>query len=267
MNILEIKNLNVEFEQYSKGIKRKYIKVIENLNLEVKQNELLAVFGASGSGKSILAHAILGLLPYNSITSGEIFYKGESLNDKINNFRGVKIAFIPQTVNSLNPILKIKEQMRINLSEEQIEEQITVFHQFNLNEDVLEKYPFELSGGMIRKILVCQAIISNADLIIADEPTPGMDVEATDEVIELFKKIKERGKSGLIITHDMEMAIKLCDRIAIFCDSKIKGIENTKDFSSNGEHLKYKYSQYLYRALPQNEFRAPSEEELAECWK
>ena len=100
-NILEIKDLSISFVQYYKGLNRKVINVVRNLSLDVKEKEVLAIFGASGSGKSLLVHAILDLLPINAIVKGDIKYKGENLTSKrLEKLRRNEISFIPQTINS-----------------------------------------------------------------------------------------------------------------------------------------------------------------------
>ena len=98
-NILEIKDLSISFVQYYKGLNRKVINVVRNLSLDVKEKEVLAIFGASGSGKSLLVHAILDLLPINAIVKGDIKYKGEDLTSKrLEKLRENEISFIPQTI-------------------------------------------------------------------------------------------------------------------------------------------------------------------------
>lgn len=176
MNILDIRNLNISFFQYEKGLKRRKLNVVRDLDLEIKQGEIMAIFGASGSGKSLLVHAILGLLPYNGFYEGEVFYKGQILDDKLlEKTRGKEIFFIPQTINSLNPLLKTARQARMTLKRSDYKRQRQVYRDFGLGEEVDKMYPFELSGGMARRVLVADAILSDADLIIADEPTPGME--------------------------------------------------------------------------------------------
>ena len=253
MNILEIKNLNISFYQYQKGLERRRLDVVRNLDLDIKKGEIMAIFGASGSGKSLLAHAILGLLPYNGFYEGEVLYKGQILDEKLlEKVRGKEIFFIPQTINSLNPLLKTAKQARITLKKSDYKRQEAVYRSFGLGEEVDKMYPFELSGGMARRVLVSDAILSNADLIIADEPTPGMDKKATGEIISYFKSLKKEGKTSLIISHDINMALNLADRIAIFYDGRIIEVSPVAAFENGGENLKNPYSKMLIRALPEN---------------
>ena len=263
MNILDIKNLNISFFQYEKGLKRRKLNVVRDLDLELKQGEIMAIFGASGSGKSLLVHAILGLLPYNGFYEGEVFYKGQILDDKLlEKIRGKEIFFIPQTINSLNPLLKTSSQARMTLRKSDYNRQEQVYRDFGLGKEVDKMYPFELSGGMARRVLVSDAILSGAELIIADEPTPGMDKKATDQIISYFKKLKKDGKTSLIISHDINMAMEIADRIAIFYDGRIIEVADREDFENGGEKLKNPYSRMLIRALPENGLKLLTNEEV-----
>lgn len=263
MNILEIKNLNISFYQYQKGLERRRLDVVRNLDLDIKKGEIMAIFGASGSGKSLLAHAILGLLPYNGFYEGEVLYKGQNLDEKLlEKVRGKEIFFIPQTINSLNPLLKTAKQARMTLKKSDYKRQEAVYRSFGLEGEVDKMYPFELSGGMARRVLVSDAILSNADLIIADEPTPGMDKKATGEIISYFKSLKKEGKTSLIISHDINMALNLADRIAIFYDGRIIEVSPVEAFENGGENLKNPYSKMLIRALPENGLTLLTKEEV-----
>lgn len=257
---LLVKNLNISFEQYSGIFKKRIVHIVRDLNLKVRDNEIMAIFGASGSGKSLLAHAILSLLPYNAIVEGEIFYNDIKITEKsIKNLYGKEIAFIPQTVNSLNPFLKVGKSSAFTSDKKSVEK---VFSEFGLDKNVMDLYPHELSGGMMRRVLVSDAILTDANLIIADEPTPGMDTESTDVIINYFKKIKSEKKSAVVITHDIDMALKCADRISFFYDGTIIEVIEAKNLKEDGEGLTHPYSRALFRALPQNGFHIPVEGEL-----
>ena len=116
MPILEVENLSVSFKQYTEGFKHKKSTVISSLDVTIEEGEILAVVGASGSGKSLLAHAILGILPNNAITSGDIKYDGEALTPHRQRvLRGSEIAFIPQSVNYLDPLMRVGSQVRTSV--------------------------------------------------------------------------------------------------------------------------------------------------------
>ena len=258
--ILEVKNLGISFSQYTKGLVRDDLEVIKNLDIELNKGEILAVVGSSGSGKSLLAHAILGILPDNACTQGEIIYKGEPLDEKgKEKLRGDEIVLIPQSVNYLDPLKKVGKQIKISIKDKdkKVQDEIVdnLFEKYNLDKKVKNYYPFQLSGGMARKVLLCTALASNSKVIIADEPTPGLDEEALNEVLKDFRKVADSGCSILMITHDISAALKIADKVAIFYAGSTLEIANTEDFS-NQEKLRHPYTKALYNALPNHEFKA-----------
>ena len=112
MNALEIKNLSVSFLMYDKGIKKKALKVISDLSISIKPGEIHAVIGSSGSGKSLLAHALLGILPKNAITTGEMNWFGEKLTPALQKkLRGEQMVLVPQSVNYLDPLMRVGKQI------------------------------------------------------------------------------------------------------------------------------------------------------------
>ncbi|WP_282920121.1 ATP-binding cassette domain-containing protein [Ignavigranum ruoffiae] len=259
-SLLEINHLDISFHQYFNWLNERKIDIIQDLNLIVNKGEILVVFGASGSGKSLLAHAILGLLPQNALVSGSMKYKGHALNsDIIKKYRGKEISFIPQTVNSLNPLQKIKKQVRY--STENIKKEKAILYKtldrFGLDNRVLDLYPGQLSGGMARKILVSMSLINSPEFIIADEPTPGMDDVGLTYIIEYIQSVKNKGASALIISHDIMTSLKVADRIAIFDQGRIVEIAQPECFSGDGSLFKHQYSKDLWNALPENGFNLP----------
>jgi len=258
-NLLEVENLSVSFTQYASGSKRRTIEVIHDISLSVKSGEILAVIGASGSGKSLLAHAIMGILPVNAKTGGTIKYKGNILDDKLKaELRGKEMALIPQSVSYLDPLLNVKNQISSPLEKQSRKEKQAfvskLLKKFQLEKKVSEQYPFELSGGMARRVLISTAISSGAKLIIADEPTPGMHESVVEETLNAFKSMAENGAGVLMITHDIDLAFTIADRVAVFCDGRVVSIEETENFVSHPERLKSAYSRALWHALPQNGF-------------
>lgn len=267
MNLLEIENLSISFEQYVKGMRKRIINVVHDLNITVKEGEILAIFGASGSGKSLLAHSILGLLPYNAKVSGNYVFKGKSYNySQLCTLRGREISLVPQSITSLNPLLKTKKQINLGLNSYEKAKADKIFKDFGLSEKVYDLYPHELSGGMARRVLVSSAIVKDVSLIVADEPTPGMDDDSLEEITKMFKALRDQGKSLLLITHDIDMATALADRIGIFYDGTIIEVEEACKFKGQGLELKHPYSKALLRALPKNGFLGP-DEDIKKCLK
>lgn len=256
--ILKVKDLGVSFSQYTKGLRRRDLKVITNLDVELYEGEILAVVGSSGSGKSLLAHAILGILPNNATTEGSIIYNGKELSqvDK-ERLRGEEIVLIPQSVNYLDPLMNVSKQVKISIKDKKNSNKIQrkIFDKYGLDKKVDNYYPFQLSGGMARKVLLSTALVSDTKVIIADEPTPGLDEKSLNEALEDFREIANSGCAVLMITHDIEAALKIADKIAIFYAGTTLEIANVKDFENKGENLRHPYTKALYEALPQNGFK------------
>lgn len=256
--ILSVKDLGISFSQYTKGLRRRELEVITNLDIDLYEGEILAVVGSSGSGKSLLAHAILGILPDNATTEGNIIYKGKSLSLKDKEkLRGREIVFIPQSVNFLDPLMKVSKQVKISIEnkEEANKRQRNIFNKYGLDKKVDNLYPFELSGGMARKVLLSTALVSDCKVIIADEPTPGLDEKSLNEALKDFRNIADSGCAILMITHDIEAALKIADKIAVFYAGTTLEIANVNDFKGDGKNLRHPYSKALFNALPQNGFK------------
>lgn len=258
--LLEVENVSVSFIQYTQGLNQRNLKVITDLTLDISEGEILAVLGSSGSGKSLLAHAIFGILPENANLNGKIKYKGKELSqaDK-EELRGKEIMLVPQSVNFLDPLMKISDQAIGNVKneEERKEKKIKqreIFEQYNLGPEVDDMYPFQLSGGMARRVLVSTALLSDPKLVVADEPTPGLDEQTVKETLNHFKNMKKNGIGVLLITHDIHAALEVADRIGIFYSGYVIEIAKTEDFSGNGENLLHPYTKALYNALPSNGF-------------
>ena len=149
----------------------------------------------SGSGKSLLAHAILGILPDNATTEGNIIYKGKTLTLKDKEkLRGREIVFIPQSVNFLDPLMKVSKQVKISIEnkEKANKRQRYIFNKYGLDKKVDNLYPFELSGGMARKVLYQLVLVSDCKVIIADEPTPGLDENLLMKHLKTLRNIADR---------------------------------------------------------------------------
>lgn len=254
VSVLQVDNLSVSFSMYNKGLSKRDLEVIHQLSIDVKKGEIVAVVGSSGSGKSLLAHAIMGILPENSKIKGSIKYYNDELNEKyLRKVRGKDIAFIPQSVDFLDPLMKVgKQVVGINGNKERQKE---VFKKYNLDDKVAEMYPFQLSGGMARRVLIATAVMNEAKLIIADEPTPGLNLELAMETLNNFREIADSGCGVLLITHDVDLALNVADRIAVFYSGTIVEIAQVEDFIKGKDALRHPYSKAFIDALPQNKFK------------
>ena len=254
-NILKIEDLVVAFNMYrGDSLQKKNLEVIHSLSLDVNAGEIVAVVGSSGSGKSILASAVLGLLPGNAITTGNITYKGQPLDEAAKNkLLGKEISFIPQSVDYLDPLMKVGKQVQgVHGTKKR---QVSLFNKYQLVEGTSEKYPFQLSGGMARRVLISGAVMGNPELIIADEPTPGLDLELAMETLKHFREFADNGTAVLMITHDIDLALNVADKIAVFYAGTIVEVAPTKDFLTGRDALRHPYTKALYDALPQNGFK------------
>lgn len=259
--ILKVENLGLSFSQYTQGLKKRNLTVITDLELDIAPGEILAVVGSSGSGKSLLAHAILGILPYNAKTKGDIIYQGKRLSQKDKErLRGREIVLIPQSVDHLDPLLQVEQQIAISLKGETKEQQKKIIDdillRYGLDTSVKKYYPFQLSGGMARKVLLATALTSSAKVIVADEPTPGLDEVSLQEVLKDLRSISDSGAAVLMITHDIHAALEIADRIAIFYAGATLEIADKEDFRNGGERLRHPYTKALCRALPGGAFEA-----------
>ena len=253
-NILKVKDLMVAFRMYGKGFQKGALEVIHSLSIDVNEGEIVAVVGSSGSGKSLLAHAILHLLPQNARIRGTISYKGKNLDKKAcKRYLGREIAFIPQSVDYLDPLMKVGRQVIGVYGTRTRQEEL--FHRYQLPRDTADKYPFQLSGGMARRVLISAAVMETPRLIIADEPTPGLNVEMAMETLKHFRELADQGTAVLMITHDIDLAFHVADRIAVFYAGTVLETAPTKDFVAGKDALRHPYSKAFIDALPQNEFQ------------
>ena len=255
--ILKVEDLSVAFHMYDRGLEQYDLKVISNLSLDVKPGEIVAIAGSSGSGKSLLAHAVMGILPENAAVTGKVIYRGECLDQKKKEaLRGTKIALVPQSVAYLDPLMRVGKQVTGSDSgKDRKRSQKEIFKRFHLDEKVERYYPFQISGGMARRVLVSTAVISNASLIIADEPTPGLDLEMALEALKIFRELADEGKAVVLITHDIDLAFNIADRIAVFYAGTTVEMAKAEDFRRGTQELRHPYSKALWQALPQNGFQ------------
>lgn len=259
--MLQVHNLSVEFSRYGSTWNRKTIRPVRDISLSIDAGKILAVVGSSGSGKSLLAHAILGLLPRNARTTGEIRFRNTLLGSKeIKKLRGRDIALIPQSVAYLNPLSRVGKQVyrasRLsgNCCNSAACNTDSAFSRYHLHNSVKSMYPFQVSGGMARRVLTATATAGNASLLIADEPTTGLDPAVARQSLMHLRELADSGKSVMLITHDIEAAVNIADQIAVIYAGSTVELAPASSFGSEAG-LKHPYTQALWNALPQQEFR------------
>ncbi|MDR0519860.1 MAG: ABC transporter ATP-binding protein [Clostridiales Family XIII bacterium] len=252
--VLEASGLRISFSMYSKGLARSEHTVMQSVALKSFAGEIHAIVGSSGSGKSLLAHAILGILPANAKMSGRILYHGDELAPaRQEACRGHKIMLIPQSVAFLDPLMRVGRQVVGTIGSREL--QRAAFRRYSLADDVGRMYPFQLSGGMARRVLVSTALMGEPDLIVADEPTPGLSEGLAEETMRWFRELADGGASILLITHDLELAMKHADRITVFYAGYTVETAPASDYAAGRDALRHPYTKALIDALPQNGFK------------
>lgn len=262
MSLLTVDDFRLTFVQYARGLRRRRLQVVTNLDLQVEAGELVAVVGSSGSGKSLLAHALLGVLPDNAVEEGTILWDDTPLTPKRRvQLRGREIALLPQSVSHLDPLATVGAQVgraaRLAGSDDGDEVAATTreaITQVGLEPTVLGQYPHELSGGMARRVLTVMATIGSPRLVVADEPTPGLDEALVTESLQQLRRLADDGAGVILITHDLAAAVDVADRIAVFYAGATMEIAPVTAFADDGEQLAHPYSRALWRALPGNGF-------------
>lgn len=232
MTLFKVEKLSVSPQKANSSTER--MNILDEVSFEIAKGESYALVGESGSGKSMTCLSILGLLPANlKRTSGKIILEGKDISDKLVEKRGKNITYIPQNpMGSLNPTRKIKAQLceiaklsYLKASNDELEDicaNSLKSVQLSNTKDVLNSYPFELSGGMCQRVLIAMALIPETSLVIADEPTTALDVTTQAEIMSLILDLtKTRGLSLLLITHDLALVSESCDRLSIMKDGKI----------------------------------------------
>lgn len=257
--VLNVEDLTIAFDMYGKGMEKYRLEVVHKLSLKVNAGEVVAVVGASGSGKSLLAHAILGILPGNAEMEGKLEFCGQALDGTAQRkLRGREISFIPQSVEYLDPLMKVGRQVigagSRRERKQRMEKMGQVFARYHLDESAAGLYPYQLSGGMARRVLISGAVMGNARLIVADEPTPGLQEGLAREAMGHFRELAREGRAILLITHEVGLAMEAADRIAVFYAGSVLEVAPVGDFYGAGEKLRHPYSKAFLQALPQNGF-------------
>ncbi len=240
------------------------IKACDNVDLDLAPGRTLGLIGETGCGKSVLGMSILRLLPANAVSSGKIIYKNQDLlglsPEKMRQIRGAEIGLLPQSPStSLNPVLHVGEQLAGGLrlhrgmnKEEARAAALSLFKSLGLKgfRNRYYEYPHQLSGGMRQRVLATLSIAGKPSLLIADEPTKGLDTVVREQVIELLRQIiRETNASLLLITHDLKVAAGLCDNVAVMYCGEIVENGPAKKVLTCPAHP---YTRGLLASLPEN---------------
>jgi peptide/nickel transport system ATP-binding protein len=254
--LLEVEDLAVSFD-----VRGGRVVAADGVSLSIRPGETLGVVGESGSGKSVMAYSLVGLLARNGrIDRGTIRFDGEDLRvDKaMRRVRGRGIAFIFQNPRgALNPIRSVGDQVRDALEassrairRESAERARELLEQVRIERagERMRAYPHELSGGMCQRVLIAMALAAEPRLLIADEPTTGLDVTTQKVIMDtLYELSASKGLATLLITHDVGLAARYCRRVAVMCQGRIVETGAAADVI---ERPRVGYTQRLVAATP-----------------
>ncbi|WP_404465620.1 ATP-binding cassette domain-containing protein [Vreelandella aquamarina] len=258
--MLTIDRLTLQLPHYPRWWRREWATCIEALSLHIAAGEVHAVVGASGAGKSLLAYAIMGLLPSAAKLEGALHFQAAPLTPaRQQQLRGRQLTLIPQSLSALDPLARSQRQVRWAAQRAGLERPAAqqradeLLNHYQLSHAAAH-YPHELSGGMARRVLIAMAQAGNAHLVIADEPSVGLDPTQRDRVLATLKAMALEGKAIMLITHDLRHALPIADRVTVMYQGR--GIETApaQAFCGQGEQLTSAYARSLWQALPDNAF-------------
>lgn len=264
--LLSVKNLTVSFATNA-GV----IDAVKNVSFNLQKGETLAIVGESGSGKSVSTSAIMQLLPDNAHISDQSEIRFENLSlltlreSDMHAIRGGRIGMIFQEpMTSLNPYLQVGPQVieallchqniAKNLAKKRVLELFELVHLPNPRQ-AYNKYPHELSGGQLQRIMIAMALTNEPDILIADEPTTALDVTVQAEVLDLIKEIQAKmGMAILFITHDLGVVKHFADRVIVMCKGTVVETGNTEQIFADPQH---EYTQMLINSVPKGQKTLP----------
>ena len=242
MTFISIENLTTHYDT-SKG----KIHALDDVNFSLEKGESVGIAGESACGKSTLGLSLIRMIPNGKIVSGKIIFDGKSFLDIPNSefdkkHRWKDISMIFQgAMNSLDPVFTIKEQFIEILKEHDFKgnlEKIILdsLLSINLQENILQKYPHELSGGMKQRVIIAMALLLKPKFVIADEPTTALDVLTQAQIINLFKKLKRDGTTLMFISHDLAVLSEVAEKIGVMYGGKMIEFGNSSDIFKNPKH-------------------------------
>ena len=255
--VLDIQNLKLHFRTT-----RGTVQAVDGVDFKLKTNQAVVVVGESGCGKTSLSKAVLRLLPRNvEHYSGKVYLNDietMSLDDGEyrKQIRWVKMSLVPQAaMNALNPVIRVGDQVAEPMTvhygvkkEEGLQQAIKMFQHVGVPVDFINRYPFELSGGMRQRVALAMALVTAPDLVILDEPTSALDVLTQANIFNLLKRIKaEMATSFVLITHDIATSSELADRVAVMYAGQIVEVSDSSRFFKEPRHP---YSAKLMASVP-----------------
>jgi peptide/nickel transport system ATP-binding protein len=238
------------------------VKAVRSIDLQVQRGTVMGLVGESGCGKSMTAMACLGLIPAPGIVRGSVEVDGFEVvgrtEKELTEFRGGEAAMIFQNpMKALNPFFSVGRQMTDAIRchrpvsvREARQAAMTSLDSVHLPDPalVLDKYPHQMSGGQIQRVMIAMALACQPKLIIADEPTTALDVTVQAQIIALLRELAtERDRAILFITHDLGVVASLCDRVAVMYAGKVVETGSVNEVFANRRHP---YTEKLMNTVP-----------------
>jgi peptide/nickel transport system ATP-binding protein len=238
------------------------VRAVDGVDFEIRRNEATVILGESGCGKTSLTKALLRMLPRNvDHYSGKVLLRGTDVmtmsEEKFRReVRWTRISMVMQAaMNAMNPVVRVGEQVAEPLrlhkgwaKAKARDRAAEVFEMVGLSTDFLQRYPFELSGGMRQRAVLAMALVTEPELVILDEPTSALDVLTQANIMNVLKRIKrDLGTSFLLITHDIGTSSELADRVALMYAGQIVEWSSASDFFLRPSHP---YAQLLMASVP-----------------
>jgi len=255
--LLEVNDLKLHY-----NTRRGVVRAVDGVSFDLRRNEALVVLGESGCGKSSLAKSLLRLLPKNiHHFSGQVILGGvDVMTYSAERFRRevqwVRVSTVMQAaMNSMNPVIKVGEQvaepLKVHLGwshQRAMDRAAESFRRVGISTDFLQRYPFELSGGMRQRAVLAMALVTEPELVIMDEPTSALDVLTQASIMNVLKRLKkESGTSFILITHDVATSSEIADRVALMYAGQLVELGSASEFFHEPAHP---YSKLLMASVP-----------------
>lgn len=224
--MLKLHNISIEAARYKWYGEKQWFSILNNISLEVAQGEIVALVGGSGEGKSLLLQSILNILPSNIRAHGDVYFEQDKLSiDALHGKYKKNFCYLPQGVQAFNPLLTIEQhfQRACVLSGNKFckIKVKNLLEDNNLDFNVIDKYPLQLSGGMAKRVFSCYASLSQASFILADEITSWLDRDLAHQMMNNLRLLCKQGAAVLWVTHDLNLASEYADRMVFLYDGKV----------------------------------------------
>ena len=253
MTFISVESLKAQYKTEN-GI----VHAVDDVSFSLADGESIGIAGESACGKSTLGLSIIRIVQGGKISSGDIVLEGKSIlkmseSEFAKNVRWKDVSMVFQgAMNSLDPVFTVEEQFIEILKQHHYDRDYKqrmseIVNSVGLTQEVLKKYPHELSGGMKQRIVIAMALLLRPKFVIADEPTTALDVLVQAQIINLLKKLKKEGMSIMLITHDLAIISEMAEKIGIMYAGKMVEFGNASEIYKNPKHP---YTQGLLKSIP-----------------